>query len=37
MVSAAVGAEDFYYTDGRIRCEGIQLARKLDQLVSQVR
>lgn len=37
MVSAAKGAEDFYRLDNNItRSEGIEVARQLDELTSQV-
>lgn len=37
MVSAAKGAEDFYRLDNNItRTEGIEVARQLDELTSQV-
>ena len=37
MISAAKGAEAFYHTETHItRHEGIDLARKLDDLTSQV-
>ena len=37
MVSAAKGAEEFYGTEDHvIRYEGVQLARELDELASQV-
>lgn len=37
MVSAAIGAEDFYRLDNNTtRTEGIEIARELDKLTAQV-